>query len=218
MAEQKKEIAVKKDTLPADTSTAEKAAFEWLRATGTKLTDSQAKLFVATCQAYRLNPVKKEIYAVAYGDKFNIIVGYETYIKRAEGTGLLKGWRAWIEGEGGEMKAVVEIKRADWDEPFRHEVYLSEYNSGQGLWKSKPKTMLKKVAIAQGFRLCFPNENGGLPYDSSEIDAPKEPVDITPEPAQIESKPVDFDALRKAEKTEEKIVIGAPVKDVPFKN
>lgn len=211
MAEKKStEVAEVKSALPADSTAAEKAAAEWLRATGTKLTDAQTSLFIGTCKAYRLNPIKKEIYAVAYGDKFNIIVGYETYIKRAETSGLLKGWRSWIEGEGAQMKAVVEIKRADWDEPFRHEVYLSEYNSGNGLWKTKPKTMLKKVAVAQGFRLCFPCENGGLPYDSSEI-GETEPIDVTPRGQDAQA--VDFDGMRKAEKT----AAGGPVAN-PFES
>ncbi|MDR1325280.1 MAG: hypothetical protein LBK00_04505 [Treponema sp.] len=30
--------------------------------------------------------------------------------------------------------------------------------------------MLKKVAIGQGFRLCFSNELGGMPYTSDELD------------------------------------------------
>jgi hypothetical protein len=29
--------------------------------------------------------------------------------------------------------------------------------------------MLKKVGISQAFRLCFPDELGGLPYDASEL-------------------------------------------------
>ena len=37
------------------------------------------------------------------------------------------------------------------------------------IWKEKPITMIKKVAIAQGFRLCFPEELGGLPYTAEEI-------------------------------------------------
>jgi hypothetical protein len=32
-----------------------------------------------------------------------------------------------------------------------------------------PAFMLKKVAMAQGFRLCFPDEMGGLPYLPEEI-------------------------------------------------
>lgn len=189
---QKNEIAAVKSQLP---ETAEKREVsEWLTATGARLTDRQKELFIETCIAYRLNPVKKEIYAVAYGEQFNIIVGYEVYIKRAEASGKLRGWRSWIEGEGGGMKAVIEIKRADWDEPFRHEVYLSEYNSGKGLWTTKPKTMLKKVAVAQGFRMCFPNENGGLPYDSSEIDtderaAPAPEVKLAKQAVQAEDIP-----------------------------
>jgi hypothetical protein len=34
--------------------------------------------------------------------------------------------------------------------------------------------MLRKVAICQGFRLCFSEELGGLPYSQEEIEDVKE--------------------------------------------
>ena len=37
------------------------------------------------------------------------------------------------------------------------------------MWASKPYTMIKKVAIAQGFRLAFPDEIGGMPYTADEL-------------------------------------------------
>lgn len=32
-----------------------------------------------------------------------------------------------------------------------------------------PCFQLKKVCISQAFRLCFPDERGGLPYDAAEL-------------------------------------------------
>ena len=37
------------------------------------------------------------------------------------------------------------------------------------MWSEKPRTMLKKVCIAQAFRLCFPVELGGMPYTADEL-------------------------------------------------
>ena len=96
-------------------------------------------------------------------------------MKRAERTGKLDGWKAWVEGEGDAMKALVEIHRKDWSEPFVHEVYWREAvqkkkdGSPTSFWTKQPKFQLKKVAISQGFRLAFPDELGGLPYDASEL-------------------------------------------------
>jgi hypothetical protein len=35
-------------------------------------------------------------------------------------------------------------------------------------WNKRPKFMLKKVCIGQGFRLCFSTDLGGLPYTEEE--------------------------------------------------
>ena len=51
--------------------------------------------------------------------------------------------------------------------------------------------MLKKVATAQGFRLCFPEEFGGMPYTSDELpDEMVKPKDVTP-PKKKEDKNCD---------------------------
>lgn len=143
----------------------------------TNLTKPQVQQFIEIAQAFGLNPFKREIYASKYGDNFSIIVGYETYIKRAERSGRLSGWHVATQGTMGDgsLKAVITIHRKDWDHPFTHEVYYSEYvqKTKDGyptkFWKDKPFTMLKKVAISQGFRLCFSDELGGLPYTSEEM-------------------------------------------------
>lgn len=145
---------------------------------GQTLTEKEKVQFFNVCQAYGLNPIKKEIYAVKYGQNpASIIVGYETYIKRAERSGLLDGYDVKIDGtiKEGNMRAIITIYRKDWSRPFVHDVYYSEYvqrtKDGQitKFWLEKPITMLKKVAMSQGFRLCFSDENGGLPYSEEEI-------------------------------------------------
>ena len=144
---------------------------DYLFGTGTKLTEAQKKLFFGIALAQNLNPLKREIYAVAYGSNFNVITGYEVYLARAERTGLLDGWEATVKGMGSDMVATCTIWRKDRSKPTVIEAWFSEYNTGQSLWKSKPRTMLRKVAIAQAFRMTFPTELGGIPYTSDEIAA-----------------------------------------------
>jgi hypothetical protein len=85
------------------------------------------------------------------------------------------------------MKAIVEIHREGWKSPFMHEVYLDEYAQDNQMWADKPRTMLKKVATAQAFRLCFPDEMGGMPYTSDEL--PDNMVrNVTPEGQQESSE------------------------------
>ena len=146
------------------------------------LSKSEVKQFIEIASAYGLNPFKREIYASKYGNNFSIIVGFETYLKRAERSGKLAGWSVTTEGKinwqnimDSDMVATITIYRKDWTHPFIHTVHFIEYvqrrSDGQvnKFWREKAVTMIKKVAMAQGFRLCFSDENGGLPYTSEEI-------------------------------------------------
>ena len=135
----------------------------------TKLTEKEQTMFLNIAVKHQLDPFKREIYAVKYGSNFNIITGYEVYLKRAERTGILDGWSVSVSGTGADMVATITIHRKDRTHPLVHSVEFSEYNQGNSMWRSKPKTMLKKVAMAQGFRLAFPDELGGMPYTSDEL-------------------------------------------------
>lgn len=150
------------------------------------LTADEQKNFLQIAMDFNLNPFKREIYCTSYGSgeykKTSIIIGYEVYIKRAERTGQLDGWQVVTNGSvaTNDLTATITIYRKDRKYPFVHEVDYTEYaqttfdkKTGQqkinSMWSGKAKTMLKKVATAQGFRLCFSDELGGIPYDSSEL-------------------------------------------------
>lgn len=141
------------------------------------LNEKEKTQFIEISKAFNLNPFKREIYCTKYGDNFSIIVGYESYIKRAERTGQLNGWSATTEGstQSGNLRAIITIHRKDFIHPFIHEVYYSEYvqKTRDGnitkFWKDKPITMIKKVGISQAFRMCFSSEIGGMPYTAEEI-------------------------------------------------
>lgn len=163
-----------------------------------KLTEPERVQFVEIAQAYQLNPFKREIYCNTYGQGQNrttsIITGYEVYIKRAERTGQLNGWHVEIDGnvKDNTLRAVITIYRKDWDKPFIHEVYFEEVcqktKDGRlnSIWAKMPRFMTKKVAIAQGFRLCFSDELGGMPYTADEL------------PQEVEKAEVklDFDVIK----------------------
>ena len=207
------EVAVKQTAVQSVNETPEyfyNLAQEYAHNNYPSLTKEQFNLFVATARECCLNPVKREVYAVVYNDyksgekKMNIITGYEVYLKRAERTGKLNGWECHTDGQGNQMKAVVTIDRKDWEHPFKHEVYMSEYNTGKSLWASKPITMLKKVAMAQAFRLAFPDELGGMPYTSDELGTDEQAErNVTPQKPQ-QSEKVDEPKQVEAPKPEEK--------------
>lgn len=166
---------------PVSAEIQKQTLLDYLAAFGlaSQLTQEEKLQFIEVAQAFKLNPFKREIHVAVYGEgeyrRMSIVVGYQVYLDRAERTGQLDGWRAWVEGQGEDMKALVEIHRKDWAAPFVHEVYWKECvqrkRDGQptSFWSKMPRFQLKKVAISQGFRLAFPSELGGMPYDPSEL-------------------------------------------------
>ena len=166
-------------------------------------TDQEVALGLAIVKSLKLNPFLREVHFIKYDQKSKmaIVVGYEVYLKRAERTGKLDGWTAGI--NTAENYAWVKIYRKDWKEPFEWTVNLQEFNKGQSTWKQIPSFMGRKVAIAQGFRLCFPDELGGLPYtqeehqvydvEGKEVNTKPEvkmPQELPPPAAPIEEIPI----------------------------
>lgn len=135
-------------------------------------TDKELFMFLNIAKSYGLNPAKREVHFVKYGNNpGQTIVGYESYLKRAEATGKLDGWDCHIEINPTTKKRIakITIHRKDRSKPFTWEVDEDEFNRQQSTWKAMPNFMLKKVCIAQGFRLCFPDEVGGMPYIPEEL-------------------------------------------------
>ncbi len=133
-------------------------------------TDKELYMFMEICRSYGLNPFKREVHFVKYGTGPGAtIVGYETYIKRAERTGLLDGWNIELGKDDLGEKATITIYRKDQGKPFVWTVYRHEFDEKKANWLKMPLFMLRKVAISQGFRLAFPEELGGMPYIPEEI-------------------------------------------------
>ncbi|MBU1308797.1 MAG: phage recombination protein Bet [Gammaproteobacteria bacterium] len=157
--------------------------------------EKEVAMALAIVKSLKLNPFLREVHFIKYSQKdiMAIVVGYEVYLKRAERTGKLNGWKAGI--NTAENYAWVKIWRKDWAEPFEWEVNLSEFNKKQSTWNQIPSFMGRKVAIAQGFRLAFPDELGGMPYSREEhevYDIDRTPEGIKPEvqiPKEISQQP-----------------------------
>ncbi|MFA5376795.1 MAG: recombinase RecT [Dehalococcoidia bacterium] len=187
---------------------------------GAKLDAQQKALFVEMAKLYHLNPLKREIHAVQMGGKLVPVTGYEVYIQRARDTGLLQYWHVDEDGEGQNYKAILVIKRRDWPQEFRWTARYSEVKRSGPMWQERPTFMTQKVAISQGFRLCFGEELGGMPYTVEEMTDGRPPDPERNEPRRLNKVPLQVGAeytLPMPSKTKE-APVGAqperPVRDV----
>ena len=170
------------NTLVSNEEAFKKKAMQYLTTMGYKLPEWQKEQFLELSALMGLNPFSREIYAVPFGNAFQIVVSYNAYIAKAEQTRLCTGWQSGVlKKENGEIYGCVTIHRKDWTMPFVHEVPLKEYSTGKGLWATKPETMIKKVAIAQGFRLCFPNDFRHMSYCHEEMERSFMEAEVTSE-------------------------------------
>ena len=158
--------------LPSTSLTSEQIAL--VRDTVAKnATNDELQLFLYRCKAMGLDPLKPgQIHFIKYGNgPGTIVVGIDGFRARAAATNKHSGTKRGIlrDEKGHCVGAWCEVYRADWREPAREEVSLSEYNTNKGPWAKMPETMIKKVAEAAALRMAFPDELGGI-YTSEEID------------------------------------------------
>ena len=168
-------------------------------------TAQEVGLFLQLCQAQRLNPWIGEAYLVKYGDNpAQMQVGKEAFTKRAAANPDYEGFEAGItyadasahirqrEGSayypsvgerlvGGWCRVFVNGKK-----PFYDEVALQEYNTGKSLWKSKPATMIRKVALVHCLREAFPDDFAGLYSEEEMPDRSSAPATVEVEPVTVQ--------------------------------
>lgn len=153
-----------------------------------KITDQEIVFFMNTCKMQKLNPlVAGEVYCIKFGNEpAQMVVGKGAYLRRAfehpdylckeDGIVVVRGDNI-LQKEGcclypgetllGGWCRVHFIRNGKERTAFK-EVQLAEYDKGQANWKSKPATMINKVAISQCVREAFPKDYEGL-YSEEEM-------------------------------------------------
>ena len=176
---------------------------------GGNVTDQEVFMFLQMCRTQHLNPFLREAYCIKYGDRnpATMVVGKETFTKRARRNPDYQGSEAGIivrDLETGEVKEVpgtVFVKGQElvggWARvyitglavptyisvPFNEYAGRKQDGSLNGMWATKPATMIRKVALLQALREAFPEDMGGL-YGAEEINTidseklPEAPVTV----------------------------------------
>lgn len=163
-----------KELITAQNNDLKESVMLYVKSQANNLNDSELKQFIMLCKIHNLNPLKGEIYAVKYKDKFNIITNYYEYLKKADATGLLEYYNIDIEHKEHQNKLIPTIgtfraKRKDWNQELVMKFYFLEWTTGQSTWLSKPFFMFEKCILANGLRRLFPNEIANMPYINEEL-------------------------------------------------
>lgn len=132
-------------------------------------TMSEFKLLLHLANAYELDPLSRQIWAVKYGNEAaRIFAGRDGFLAFAHRSGQFDGIESGIKkDEDNKLIGWASVFRKDISRPFSVEVYEDEYNTHRGVWAQKPRTMLQKVAEVQALRKAF--SITGL-YSPEEID------------------------------------------------
>lgn len=185
------------------------------------VTPQEIVFFMNLCKMQHLNPlVGNEVYLIKYDQTkpAQVVVGKNAYMRRAyenpdylckeDGIIVERGGETFpkegcclYKGEtlvGGWCR--VHFMRNGTERTAYKEVAFSEYNAGQANWKSKPATMVNKVAISQCVREAFPKDYEGV-YSEDEMVAsgavPADFKEVPTEPEQPADPPIDQEHRKK---------------------
>lgn len=154
---------------------------KYLKRGTSDLTEQEIGLFISLCKYQKLNPFLGEAYAIKFGSEFQMVVGYDTYKRRAEENPEYRGREDGIvvlrNGEIGKREGNclypgdeliggwcrVHRDRNGHEETSYTEVSLAEYQKikdgkPSANWATKPATMIRKVAVSQALRDAFPKQ------------------------------------------------------------
>lgn len=154
------------------------------------LTDLEFSYLVQLGQATQLNPFMKEIWAIKYSPKAaaQIFIGRDGYRKAAQRQPDYEYHQVnavyskdefrvsndeiqhnyGFANRGELVGAYCIVKRKSSTKPTYVMVTMAEYHQSQGVWNSKPETMIKKVAEAQALRQSFQEALAGT-YSDAEL-------------------------------------------------
>jgi len=155
---------------------------------GEDLSDGEFTTLCQIGQATNLNPFLREIWAVKYGNNpASIFIGRDGYRKASQehpdynwhqvdavyendSYDVIDGnpkHKYNVKNRGKLVGAYCIVNKKSTDRVTYLYVDFKEYSTGKSLWQSKPATMIKKVAEAQGLRMAFQGMFSGT-YDESE--------------------------------------------------
>lgn len=150
------------------------------------------------------NFLKKDVYAIGYGQSYSLVTSIDWSRKVASRAGLAgKDAPVYqLDDKGGVISCSVTVYRIiDGVRcPFTSLVFFKEYTTGKNLWATKPMTMIAKVAEMHSLRMAFPEELAKA-YVEEEVVPTK--VESTPVAPNIEEYKAKLDVAKTIEEMRE---------------
>ena len=132
----------------------------------------------------------KRVYAIPYGNGYSLVTSIDHNRSVAMKSGLAgKSAPAYTEKPNGDIDTcTIMVKRLSGGHlgDYTATVYFDEYTKGRDLWKSKPRTMIAKVAEMHALRMAFP-EQMEKHYVEEEFDAESKEPRMREAEAAVES-------------------------------
>jgi phage recombination protein Bet len=141
--------------------------------------DADFQLFVEVCKRSKLDPFRKQIYAIVRGGRMTIQTGIDGFRVIAQRSGEYEGqsgpfwcgkdgkWTdAWLAPEPP-VASKVGVYRKGLREPMWVVARFVSY-AQENLWKRMPEVMIAKCAEALALRKAFPEDLSGL-YTADEM-------------------------------------------------
>ena len=132
------------------------------------LTDAELALFIEHCKGTRLNPYKKEVWAIKAGGRLQVMTGIAGFLAIANNHPMFDGMEVEVDNDEKPTKATCRVWRKDRKFPAVGVALLKEYGRETPIWKQMPRVMLTKVAKSIAIREAFPTELNGI-YTEEEM-------------------------------------------------
>lgn len=153
---------------------------------GRDLTDAELALFIEHCKATRLNPYKREVWAIKAGGRLQVMTGINGFLSIANNHPMFDGMEVEVDDDQKPTKATCKVYRKDRRFPAVGVALLKEYGKDTPIWRQMPRVMLTKVAKSIAIREAFPMELNGL-YSEEEMPLNfAAPADVEPEATELD--------------------------------